>query len=53
MPETEADLSTDELLERILEMRNLVEKALGCDVRKYCFPEPEASLTRFLRDEKG
>lgn len=48
MPEIEADLSTDELLERILEMRTLIERALGCEVRQYCFPEPIKPLTQFM-----
>jgi hypothetical protein len=48
MPEIKADLSPDELLERIMEVRALVEKALGCDVRQYCFPEPVKTLSEFL-----
>ena len=49
MPEMDSGLSTDELLERILEMRELVEKALGCDVRQYCFPERMTPLTWFFK----
>ena len=48
MPYLEEDLSMDELLERIIEMRRLVEKALGCDVRQYCFPERVTPLTKFF-----
>jgi len=48
MPEIEANLSTDEILERMLEIRALIERALGCDVRQYCFPEPIKPLTEFL-----
>jgi len=48
IPKMEDDLSTDDLLERILEMKDLIEKALGCDIREYCFPEQVKSLTRYL-----
>jgi len=33
------DISMENLLKRILQMRQIVEKSLGCDVREYCFPE--------------
>jgi len=49
MPEIEADLPPNELLERILEVRALIEKALGCEVRQYCFPEPVKTLSQFMK----
>jgi len=48
IPHLEEDLSMDGLLERIIEMRKLVERALGCDVRQYCFSESVMPLTKFL-----
>jgi len=39
MPYIEEDISIENLLNRILQMRQIVEKSLGCDVREYCFPE--------------
>jgi len=39
MPYIEEDISMENLLTRILQMRRIVEKSLGCDVRAYCFPE--------------
>jgi hypothetical protein len=39
MPYIDEDISMEKLLARILQMREIVEKALGCDVRSYCFPE--------------
>jgi hypothetical protein len=48
MPEIDADLSMDELFSRILELRTLVEKALGCDLRQYCFPEKVTTLAKFF-----
>jgi hypothetical protein len=39
MPQIEEEISAGKLLERILEMRNIIEKSLGCDIRQYCFPE--------------
>ena len=48
MPYVGADLTMDNLLDRILEMRRILERALGCDIRQYCFPERIAPLKRFL-----
>ena len=42
------DLSNEELFEEILNMRHLIEKALGCDVRQYCFPEKIQPITHFF-----
>ena len=42
------NLSNDEMFEEILEMRKLVENALGCDIRQYCFPEKIRPLSEFL-----
>ena len=39
MPYMEEDISMEDLLTRILQMRQIVEKSLGCDIRTYCFPE--------------
>jgi len=39
MPQVERDLPMEDLLERILQMRYIVEKSLGCDIRQYVFPE--------------
>ena len=39
MPYVEEDLSMENLLERILQMRRIIENSLGCDIRQYCFPE--------------
>jgi len=33
------ELSNEELFEEIMGMRRMIEKALECDVRQYCFPE--------------
>jgi hypothetical protein len=41
-------LSNEEMFEEILEMRRLVEKALGCDIRQYCFPEKIVPLAKFF-----
>jgi hypothetical protein len=48
MPEL-GDLPKEELFNSILEMRRLIEKALGCDVRQYCFPENISPITRFFK----
>lgn len=48
LPQIEEGLNKDELLERIVQIRSLLESALGCDVRQYCFPEPVTPLTQFL-----
>ena len=48
MPYVGADLTMDNLLDRILEMRRILERALECDIRQYCFPERIAPLKRFL-----
>ncbi|MCD6535742.1 MAG: hypothetical protein J7K49_01750 [Thaumarchaeota archaeon] len=48
IPHLEEDLLANELFERIIKIRKLVEKALGCDVRQYCFPERVMSLSDFL-----
>jgi hypothetical protein len=49
MPQIEENLSKEKLLERILQMRKIIEKALGCDIRQYCFPE---RLLSSFNDEK-
>jgi len=43
------DLSNEEMFQEILEMRKLIEKALGCDVRQYCFPEKIQLITHFFK----
>lgn len=48
IPKTDPNLSLEELLQRILETRQLIEKALGCDIRQYCFPEPIKTLSNFI-----
>lgn len=47
MPLIDVHLSMDKLHERILNIRSLVEGALGCDVRQYCFRDL-TPLTQFL-----
>jgi len=47
MPGIDPSLPVEELFNRILEMRHLMEKALGCDVRQYCFPQHV--LSQFTR----
>lgn len=44
-----SDLNNEELFEEILNMRRLIEKALGCDVRQYCFPEKITPITHFFK----
>jgi len=39
IPEMDPGISEEELFNRLLEMRRLIEKALGCDIRQYCFPQ--------------
>ena len=46
MPQTDTSFPIEELFERIKEMRRIVEKALGVDIRQYCFPD--ATLSRFI-----
>ena len=48
MPKTDPNLPLEELLQRILETRQLIEKALGCDIRQHCFPEPIKTLPSFM-----
>lgn len=48
MPYVGADLTMDNLLDRILEMCRILERSLGCDIRQYCFPERIAPLKKFL-----
>ena len=48
IPYMTAKLSMDDLLERILQVRSLLEEAIGCDVRQYCFREYIPPLTQFL-----
>lgn len=43
------DLSNEEMFAEIIEMRKLVEKALGCDIRQYCFPEKITPITYFFK----
>lgn len=43
------DLSSKEMFAEILEMRKIVEKALGCDIRQYCFPEKITPITQFFK----
>lgn len=45
-----SNLNNEELFEEILNMRHLIEKALGCDVRQYCFPEKITPITHFLNN---
>ncbi len=47
------DLNNEELLVEILNMRHLIEKALGCDVRQYCFPEKITPITKFFQTNYG
>jgi len=48
MPYVGADLTMDNLLDRILEICRILERSLGCDIRQYCFPERIAPLKKFL-----
>jgi len=32
-------LQIEELFDKILEMRTMIEKAIECDIRRYCFPQ--------------
>lgn len=43
------DMSYKEMFEEILEMRRVVEKALGCDIRQYCFPEKITTISSFFQ----
>jgi hypothetical protein len=42
------DLPQKELYQNILDMRRLIEKALGCDIRQYCFPDNIRPITQFF-----
>jgi len=42
------DLSYDEMFQEILEMRTLIEKALGKNIRQECFPEKIKPITQFF-----
>jgi len=43
------DLSCEEMFAEIIEMRKLLEKALGCDIRQYCFPDKITPITHFFK----
>jgi len=49
MPIMDRNISLKELLRMILKTRELIEKALNCDIRQYCFPEPIKPLSSFMR----
>jgi len=42
------DLSYDEMFQEILEMRKLIEKALGKNIRQECLPEKIKPITQFF-----
>lgn len=48
IPEFGVDLTPVQLFEKILEIRELIEKALGCGIREYRFPEPISTLSKFV-----
>lgn len=49
MPWIEINYSLDNIFEKILKTRDIIEKALGNEIRQYCFPEQ--LLTKFLRQD--
>ena len=49
IPESGVELTPAQLYEKILEIRELIEKALGCSIREYRFPERISTLSKFVR----
>jgi hypothetical protein len=47
LPETEEELSYDDLVERILNIQSIFENAIGKEICDYCFPEPITTLSQF------
>jgi len=50
MPKIDPNISQEEILQKILKTRQLIEKALGCDIRQYCFPKPIQTLPSYMSD---
>jgi hypothetical protein len=47
LPETEEELSCDDLVGRIINIQSIFENAVGKEICDYCFPEPITTLSQF------
>jgi hypothetical protein len=51
LPETE-ELDYEDVLERILNIQSIFEKAVDKEICDYCFPEPITTLSQFNNERE-